>query len=82
MVNLPQIVAMRYAFLIFFLCTIHMVKAQLKQRGNNIVLVVHGGAGTILKSQMDAGGRNRLIKPQYLKPLKKVMKFFITVAPR
>ena len=55
MVNLPQIVAMRYAFLIFFLCTIHMVKAQLKQRGNNIVLVVHGGAGTILKSQMDAG---------------------------
>ena len=43
---------MKYAFLIFFLCTIHMAKAQLKQPRGNIVLVVHGGAGTILKSQM------------------------------
>ena len=52
MVNLPQIAAMKWVFLIFFLCFTHMAEAQLKPRQGNIVLVVHGGAGTILKSQM------------------------------
>lgn len=52
MVNLPQITAMRYAFITLILCTGYMVKAQPKQPQTNIVLVVHGGAGTILKSRM------------------------------
>ena len=43
---------MRYAFLIFFLFSFYIAKAQVKQPPGNIVLVVHGGAGTILKSQM------------------------------
>jgi hypothetical protein len=53
MVNLPQITAMRYAFLIFILCTSYRAKAQLKQPQGNIVLVVHGGAGTILNTKAD-----------------------------
>lgn len=43
---------MRYAFLLFILCTGFIAKAQLKQPPGNIVLVVHGGAGTILKSRI------------------------------
>lgn len=43
---------MRYAFITLILCTGYMVKAQPKQPQTNIVLVVHGGAGTILKSRM------------------------------
>jgi beta-aspartyl-peptidase (threonine type) len=43
---------MRYVFLTLILCAGYMVKAQLKQPQTNIVLVVHGGAGTILKSRM------------------------------
>ncbi|HRP55721.1 hypothetical protein [Agriterribacter sp.] len=43
---------MRYAFFLFILCTGYMAKAQLKQPQGNLVPVVHGGAGTVLKSRM------------------------------
>lgn len=51
-VNLPQNITMKLSIYLWLMMGVLSANAQLKSTNKNTVLIVHGGAGTILKSRM------------------------------